>query len=314
MALPVTKKVPSKAIKSVVAGELNVAKDGDTVKLWTVLGGKVYELSMVPQASAPSSGGSGGTTDHGALSGLTDDDHTQYVLNTGDTINGAVVVDGSADAIQLRVQGYSTQTSSLLVLEDSAGNDQVTVSNDGAVVINEEGNDADFRVESDGDANALYVDASANTVQVGSATTADSAKFYVSGKLSTSGEAEINGDLNHDGSNVGFYGVAPAARPSAYTQTYSTATRTHSNPTASALTDNSGGSANTTIEAMPDPADTPLTADILRDDLVANFVAATRNNIADLTAQVNALIVDLANLKQVVNQVIDDHQANGLLQ
>lgn len=33
-----------------------------------------------------------------------------------------------------------------------------------------------------------------------------------------------------------------------------------------------------------------------------------------VTNPINALIVDLANAKQVLNQVIDDHQANGLLQ
>lgn len=256
MALPVTKKVPAKAIKSVVAGDLNVAKDGDTVKLWTVLGGKVYELSMVPQTSAPSSGGSGGTTDHGALSGLTDDDHTQYLLRSVLTTKGDLFVRTSS-AIARQAVGADNKP---LVAEA----------------------------------------AQTNGLRYG-------------GKILVD-EAEIDADLNHDGNNVGFYNVTPVARPSAYTQTYSTATRTHSNPTASALTDNSGGSANTTIQAMPDPADTPLTADILRDDLVANFILGVRNNIADLTAQVNALIVDLANLKQVVNQVIDDHQANGLLQ
>jgi hypothetical protein len=31
-----------------------------------------------------------GVTDHGALSGLADDDHTQYVLNTGDTMTGTL--------------------------------------------------------------------------------------------------------------------------------------------------------------------------------------------------------------------------------
>ena len=236
------------------------------------------------------------------------------VADTGDTMTGALVIDGSADAIQLRIQGNATQTNSLLVLEDSAGNDQVTVSNDGATVINEEGNDADFRVESDTDVNALYVDASANTVQVGAATASDSAKFYVSGKISTSNEIEINGDLNHDGSNVGFYGVAPATRPTAYTQTYSATTRTHSNLTSATLTDNSGGTANTTVQALTDPADTPITADALRDDLVANLIPELRNNFADLAAQINALIVDLTNAKQVLNQAIDDHQLNGLLQ
>lgn len=296
------------------------------------------------------------------------------VDKAGDTMTGALVIDGSANAVQLKAQGHSTQSANIFEIEDSGGNDQVTVSSDGAVVINEEGNDADFRVESDGDANALYVDASANTVQVGAATASDSAKFYVAGKISLSGELEANGDLNHDGSNigfftvtpvaragatddikdalttygllqgasasplnldggtlicgeanptgnlnhdgsnVGFYGVTPAARPTAYTQTYLTATRTHSNLTASTLTDSSGGTANTTIQALTDPADLPLTADALRDDLVANLIPELRNNYADLAAQVNALIVDLANAKQVLNQVVDDMQSNGLLQ
>jgi hypothetical protein len=47
-----------------------------------------------------------------------------------------------------------------------------------------------------------------------------------SGKLTLPGELEIDGDLNHDGTNVGFYNVTPIARPSAYTQTYSTADKT----------------------------------------------------------------------------------------
>lgn len=56
------------------------------------------------------------------------------------------------------------------------------------------------------------------------------------------------------------------------------------------LTDNSAGTADNTVQAMPSPADAPATADALRDDLVANFIPAVRNNIADLTAKVNALI------------------------
>jgi hypothetical protein len=147
--------------------------------------------------------------------------HASLAINA---IRGALI-DGSADEAQLTIQGHSTQTNSLLVLEDSAGNDQVTVSNDGAVIINEEGNAADFRVESDGDANCLHVNGTNNTTQVGASSASDSAKFYVNGKLSTSGETEINGDLNHDGSNIGFYGVTPAARPSAYSITNGTTDR-----------------------------------------------------------------------------------------
>lgn len=56
------------------------------------------------------------------------------------------------------------------------------------------------------------------------------------------------------------------------------------------LTDNSAGTANDVIEALPNPTDSPATADALRDDLVAVFIPALRNNIADLTAKVNAIL------------------------
>ena len=83
-----------------------------------------------------------------------------------------VLVDGSSDEIQLRVQGHSTQTNALLVLEDSAGNDQVTVSNDGAVVINEEGNaTGDLRAEGDTEGSLLFVDASDDAVYFGGSAT-----------------------------------------------------------------------------------------------------------------------------------------------
>jgi phage baseplate assembly protein gpV len=43
----------------------------------------------------------------------------------------------------------------------------------------------------------------------------------------TSAELEIDGDLNHDGSNIGFFGVAPAARAAAYTVSNLTTDRTY---------------------------------------------------------------------------------------
>lgn len=61
-----------------------------------------------------------------------------------------------------------------------------------------------------------------------------------------------------------------------------------------ALTDNSAGTANDTIAAIPDPADTPASADALRDDIVANTLPAVRNAIADLAAKINAVIAALS--------------------
>lgn len=47
------------------------------------------------------------------------------------TIADNTLIDGASDAIQLTVQGYTTQTTSLLVLEQSDGTDVTTVSNAG---------------------------------------------------------------------------------------------------------------------------------------------------------------------------------------
>lgn len=99
-----------------------------------------------------------------------------------------------------------------IITQGGAATERLTIDGSGNVTWNDIGASVDFRVEGDTDVNLLFCDGSADTVQVGAATTADSAKFYVSGKFSCSGEAEINGDLNHDGTNVGFYAVAPVAR------------------------------------------------------------------------------------------------------
>lgn len=115
-------------------------------------------------------------------------------------------------------------------------------------------------------------------------------------------ELEIDGALDHDGSTVGFYGVTPVARPTGYTQTYSSTTRTHANFTSAQMTDNSGGgNIDAVIDAVIDQGET--TGNALIND-----------NFAELTNFCNAIWTDLQNLKNLVNQVIDDLQSNGLLQ
>lgn len=86
------------------------------------------------------------------------------------------------------------------------------------------------------------------------------------------------------GQKMGFWNATPVAQPSAFTQTYSTASKTHSNPTAATVTDTNG---------------------------TAGF-----NLAADRTAvvtAVNNLIADVANVKQVLNALIDDLQSEGLI-
>lgn len=95
---------------------------------------------------------------------------------------------------------------------------------------------------------------------------------------------------------LAFYGATPIVRPSAYTQTYSTASKTNPNATAATLTDNSGGAADTTLAAVE-----------------ATYTQATiRNNFADLAAMVNKLTADHLATKKLLNSIIDDLQALGL--
>lgn len=87
-------------------------------------------------------------------------------------------------------------------------------------------------------------------------------------------DVEVDGALNHDGTTVGFYGTVPVAQAGAYAN----------------RTDNSGGTPAAAVSALTDPADTPLTADALRDDLVANLIPELRNNFATLATAVNTAL------------------------
>ena len=98
----------------------------------------------------------------------------------------------------------------------------------------------------------------------------------------------ITGAMAHTGTTVGFYGVTPVARPSAFTQTYSAATRTHSNPVAASVS----------ASAV----------------LVTPFGFSSSAQADNLVIAVNNLVTDLLNVKQVLNQLVDDLQAQGLIQ
>ena len=76
---------------------------------------------------------------------------------------------------------------------------------------NQEGGDFDSRVSGLADDNLTYWDASLDRVGVGTPT--PDSKFHVAGKVHSDGDAEIDGALDHDGTTAGFFGTAPATRP-----------------------------------------------------------------------------------------------------
>ena len=96
--------------------------------------------------------------------------------------------------------------------------------------------------------------------------------------------------------------VPHGATGAAYTQTYSTADRTISAPTADTLTDSSTGSAADQIIADITSAANVGSAD----------VEPVSDAIAKLAEEVNALIVDNLDLRKGLTAVIDDLQAFGI--
>lgn len=82
-----------------------------------------------------------------------------------------------------------------------------------------------------------------------------------------------------DATGIAWFGTTPIAQPADMV----------------ALTDNSGGTADRTIQALTDPADAPVAADNLRDDLVANLIPELRNNFADIADFCNDVRTFLRN-------------------
>lgn len=109
-------------------------------------------------------------------------------------------------------------------------------------------------------------------------------------------------------STLGFYGVTPVVRATAYTQTYATADKTHANPTAT----NPAAPAAYTAHAAGAVAVVSNAATDL--DTTAAALATLRGEVAAYELVISALIVDVADLKQLVNSLIDDQQTLGLVQ
>lgn len=144
------------------------------------------------------------------------------------------------------------------------------------------------------------------------------AYFNVNGLVFEEGKDIITGTTTGTkfgrgtGQKIGFWNAAPIVRPSAYTQTFATANKTHAARTAAALTDNVAGTVGTTLAAIPDPADTPASADALRDDLVSNVLPKIRDALSSIADQTNKERTDALDTAELVNSWIDDAQLMGL--
>ena len=96
----------------------------------------------------------------------------------------------------------------------------------------------------------------------------------LSGEYPSPKVANIHGPLTHTGSEAGFYGHAVVSRPSAYTLTFASASRT----------------------------------------LPASTATGTGTLLTEAFTQLSALVTDLTETKKVLNQLVKDLQSEGLLQ
>ena len=72
-------------------------------------------------AWAPAADDSGGSSDHGALTGLSDDDHTQYALLAG-RATGQTLAGGTASGDDLTLRSTTNATKGDVILNDQGGN------------------------------------------------------------------------------------------------------------------------------------------------------------------------------------------------
>lgn len=93
-------------------------------------------------------------------------------------------------------------------------------------------------------------------------------------------------------------GAAHGVATATFVQTYATAALTHAAPTALVLTPQAASSDRTLVDVTT---------------LGVSDPAKVNANFNDTAAVVNALIVDLANTKQLLNSVIDELQRRAMV-
>jgi hypothetical protein len=99
--------------------------------------------------------------------------------------HGGLWLQGSNNVVQLIVKGNATQTANLQEWQNSSGTVLASMDAGGGAVFNETGlSTADFRVESDTEANMIFLDASADTIEFGG-TGATAAKVAKGGNITS---------------------------------------------------------------------------------------------------------------------------------
>jgi len=171
----------------------NNANDSDMILLRTAAGddtiyiGAGANVAIAGNVSLNNSGKLHGATALGVNSAATA--YQLDVVGSGSNIWTAHIQKGASNTAGLFIDssaGTSPTSSALAIYSDAGNAAHITLAYNGAAVFNEAGNDADFRVEGDTDANLLFIDASTDRIGIGSATPATKLDVTGTGTFSTS--------------------------------------------------------------------------------------------------------------------------------
>lgn len=193
-------------------------------------------------------------------------------ITIGGTSTGGVVLGGA-------ISSATSLTSPVLIFNGATGANEIRVPI----------NLADALSIEDATGDIMTIDTTTGTIVVA---------FGAAVRVNVAGDAQI-GSATTD--LVAFHGSTPTDQCAAYTQTYSTADRTHAAATAAALTVTDGAGTNDgTIPAIGTGGASADQADV---------IAA----VQELADQINKLVADQLDTKQLVNAIIDDLQEKGLV-
>ena len=285
--------ITSAGALALVAGANNISIGADATAKTIAIGGAAAETINIGATNTTGviTLGNPAQTGVTAISGSTlAGANTLFNASTTSTIaiGGALTTGtltlGNAAATGIVAINGGTAAANTLFNNVTGGTIAIGVANTGGITI---GNGATIKTITIGGGNAV------NTIKIGDNATPVNV-ITIGGTAST----------------LGFYGVTPVVRPSAYTQTYATADKTHAALTSTVITAAvpaaapAGG-----VGAAAGGWDTGANR-----DLAITTINDLRTHAIEMDLDYEALLVDVTDLKQLVNSLIDDQQALGLVQ
>ena len=150
----------------------------------------------------------GGVTDHGALTGLTDDDHTQYALLAGRS-GGQEIHGGTGSGDDLTIQSTSNATKGTIIINEATGVD-ITPTTAASIVLNP------FGASAGNTAEVRWLELAANGTNYVGLKSPDSLGSSTTYVLPSTDGSASDGLITDGSGNLSFGSPTPAAHASTH--------------------------------------------------------------------------------------------------